>query len=423
MEHSPECVSIFSQVGCTARESRTARWNMRSTTRRQFLGSSLGTGAAAFLSWPTGPFLLQPSIDAALQEPLADPVPGGRLVRTLLFEDRKRGHRRNVAYGAGLNGRLRLDLAELTPRTLVTPNEKFYIRTRCPALIDCSRPWRIRVHGRVAQPLDLSMEELKPLVEPMGVHLLECSGNGTSGLISAANWSGIAIERIFDKCRARRDATRVLISGFDQHEDVNPRSTEPGASWVFTVEQLKRAGAFLATKMNAKPLPKDHGYPIRLVMPGWYGCTCIKWLNELKFVDDKARATVHMGEFASRTHQDGKPGLARDYEPATIDLAAMPVRVEKWSVSGKLVYRVVGIIWGGDKPSNALAIRFGRDPRYVRVENCEYSDTRTWSLWSHTWRPTRPGRYRIRLRIDDAGIRTRRLDSHYYARVVKIAEV
>ena len=396
---------------------------MQNTTRRQFLGNSLASGAAALLAWPPDPFLLDASFAAALQEPLDGPFPGGRLVRTLLFEDRKRGQRRNVTYGAGLDGRLRLDLAELTPRTLITPNEKFYIRTRCPARIDFSRPWKIRVHGRVARPLDLSMKELTPLVEPMGVHLLECSGSGTSGLISAANWSGIAIEKILDKCRARRDASRVLISGFDEHEGVKPSSNEPGASWIFTFEQLKRAGAFLATKMNARPLPKDHGYPIRLVMPGWYGCTCIKWLNELEFVDDKARATVHMREFAGRTHQDGEPRLARDYEPATIDLSAMPVRVEKWSVNGKLIYRVVGIIWGGDEPSDALAIRFGRNPRYVRVENCEYSDTRTWSLWSHTWRPTRPGRYRIRLRIDDAGNRTRRLDSHYYQRVVKIAEV
>ena len=396
---------------------------MQSTTRRQFLGSSLGSGAAALLSWPPGSFLRDPSFVDALQIPLDDPFPGGRLVRTLLFEDRKRGHRRDVAYGAGLNGRLRLDLAELTPRTLITPNEKFYIRTRCPAQINFNRPWKIRVRGRVARPLDLSLEELKPLVEPMGVHLLECAGSGTGGLISAAIWSGIAIEKFLDKCRARQDATRVLISGFDEHEDVNPRSSEPGASWVFTVEQLKRAGAFLATKMNDKPLPKDHGYPIRLVMPGWYGCTCIKWLNELEFVDDEAFATVHMREFAGRTHQDGEPRLARDYEPATIDLSAMPVRVEKWSVNGKLIYRVVGIIWGGDKPSDALAIRFGRNARYVRVESCEYSDTRTWSLWSHTWRPTRPGRYRIRLRIDDAGNRTRRLDSHYYERVVKIDKV
>ena len=66
------------------------------------------------------------------------------------------------------------------------------------------------------------------------------------------------------------------------------------------------------------------------------------------FVNDDEPATSQMSEFAARTMQNGNPPLARDFIPAFIDQAAMPVRVEKWSLGGQVVYRVVGLIWGGD---------------------------------------------------------------------------
>ena len=65
--------------------------------------------------------------------------------------------------------------------------------------------------------------------------------------------------------------------------------------------------------MNGKPLTKDHGAPIRLIVPGWYGCACIKWVNEITLVDDGAEATSQMQEFAGSTQEVGVPKLVRDY--------------------------------------------------------------------------------------------------------------
>src|SRR6185436_10905211 len=141
------------------------------------------------------------------------------------------------------------------------------------------------------------------------------------------------------KTKRLRAATRVLVSGFDDHSQPSTHSTA-GASWIFTLAELAETGAFLATRMNGEPLPRDHGFPLRLVVPGWYGCTCIKWVDAISFVDDDALATSQMQEFASRTMQNGMPALARDYLPAEIDQAAMPVRVEEWNVGGRLAYRV-----------------------------------------------------------------------------------
>jgi hypothetical protein len=214
----------------------------------------------------------------------------------------------------------------------------------------------------------------------------------------------------------------VLISGFDQHSQPSDGSI-PGASWIFTRDQLESGGAFLATEMNGQPLPKDHGFPIRLVMPGWYGCTCIKWVEEIALVDAAAAATGQMREFAQRTHQTGIPELARDFQPATIDLAAMPVRVEQWWIEEQMEYRVVGIVWGGTRLTNALHIRFNPDMAYVPVERYDHKTNATWTLWTHSWRPKTPGLYRIQLRVADPGLRTRRLDMGYYTCKVIVTQV
>lgn len=351
------------------------------------------------------------------------PPASGKLLGTVPFIG-EHGDAVGRVTGAGLGGRLALDLSKLTPETLIVPNEQFFIRTRYPGRLDRDAPWRIELNGFSGRRKSLSLSDLEPVTQPMGVHLLECSGNSSwrrFGLLSAAEWSGAPLTRVLEQAGLPPRAKRVLISGFDKHARKS-RNSAAGASWIFTLDQLDAAGAFLATAMNGVALPKDHGYPVRLIMPGWYGCTCIKWVNEIAVVDRAAAATSQMKEFAGRTHQDGEPRRARDYKPAGMDLAAMPVRIEKWRVDGRLSYRVVGIIWGGEKTTDDLRIRFEGD-RPVPVEDYDHNTNKTWSLWSHTWRPRKPGRYRISMKVADSGIRTRRLDDGFYLRTVEIDDV
>jgi DMSO/TMAO reductase YedYZ molybdopterin-dependent catalytic subunit len=176
--------------------------------------------------------------------------------------------------------------------------------------------------------------------------------------------------------------------------------------------------------MNGQPLTPDHGAPIRLVVPGWYGCAWIKWVDDLRWAAADEPSTSQMLEFAFRTHQDAIPELARDYADPVIDTAAVPVRVEQRRVDGHTEYRVVGIVWGGTRPIDRLIIRFGsRDPGQP-VAVCPAPPTaRTWALWSYRWRPTEPGFYDITLRAADPAVRTRRLDLSFYVRRVRIGEI
>ena len=156
--------------------------------------------------------------------------------------------------------------------------------------------------------------------------------------------------------------------------------------------------------MNGQPLPPDHGAPVRLVNPGWYGCSWIKWVNEIRFVGPDEPATSQMIEFANRTHQAAQHKLARDYTPADIHTAATPVRVEKRQTPGGLEYRIVGIVWGGPKPVDRLAIRFGANDAWQSFAICPTPKThKMWSLWDYRWKPTAPGVYNIALKVGCAG--------------------
>jgi DMSO/TMAO reductase YedYZ molybdopterin-dependent catalytic subunit len=216
----------------------------------------------------------------------------------------------------------------------------------------------------------------------------------------------------------------VRVSGLDAHPG-RSRTSLPGASWIFSLAEIERFRPFLATSMNGAPLAPVHGAPVRLVMPRWYGCASIKWVTDIEFVDDSAPSTPHMREFARRTHQDGIPELAAGFKPASIDQAAMPVRVEKWRVAGGGIrYRVVGISWGGDRITDSFEIGLGRDEAFVPLKICPPPATNdTWNLWSHPWSPKAPGYYQILLRVADRSISTRRLDLYFYIRGLQVDEV
>lgn len=351
-------------------------------------------------------------------------IEGGAFVRTVPFEGEGPAAL-DVPIGAGLDGRLYDDLSTLEIGAPTTPTSRFYIRTRYPDRLDPSAPWKIRVHGLVERETTLTLDDLAPSIGPRGVHLLECSGNGGGaffGMLSAAEWEGTPLLALLDaKAPRTSNATRVLVSGFDDHSQPSARSV-PGASWIFTRAELEATGAFLATRMNGEVLPPDHGFPVRLVVPGWYGCTCIKWVNEIALVGDDEPSTPHMREFASRTMQSGTPDLARDFAPAAIDQTAMPVRVEEWRVGDRRVYRIIGVAWGGSRPTSALAVRMNADLPFERVAFCAPPTTNaTWSWWAHAFAAPRAGLYTMRLRVEEAGIRTRRLDSGFYARTVALA--
>jgi DMSO/TMAO reductase YedYZ molybdopterin-dependent catalytic subunit len=375
----------------------------------------------AFTAWSFAPLLL------ALRQAQASQAVGAdaRLIGTVPFDLPRGAAPLGELLGSGLDARLFTDLASLDVAQPITPSPKFFIRTAASPHLP-SAPWRVQIGGLTNTQLSFGVDELARMAAPAGTHLLECAGNAAAasfGLISAASWDGVPIGALIDRVGAKSSASHLFVSGFDDMETPT-RTSVPGASWIFSRDDLVRAKAFLAVRMNGGPLPADHGGPVRLVVPGWYGCCWIKWVDRIELVDRNQPITSQMREYAARTHQNALPERARDYEPAVIDAAAMPVRVEKWMRDGRIVYRLVGILWGGAKPTNALSIRFKSGSPWTPVDECPLPpSTTSWTIWSHWWRPDAPGRYDIVLKVADPTIRTRRLDLFFYTRAVTIPDV
>jgi len=358
-------------------------------------------------------------------------VPDGRLVRTLPLGrfDGRPTPPFDTLLGAGLDARQFTDLSRLQPDDLQTPTARFYVRTAHPPSLPRADAWTIRCGGPTGAEQLLALGDLRREARDMGLRVMECAGNADPanfGLLSAAAWSGVPVTAVLDRLHPQATTGRILITGLDA--DRSSVTSNAGASWVFTRDELERTGAFLALAMNGAPLTSDHGAPVRLVVPNYYGCACLKWITRIDWVDDAAPATSQMREFSTRTHQRGVPTLARDYEPPVIDLAAAPVRVEQWEVvrpaGVRFVHRVVGVRWGGTVRRAPLTIRFRHTEPFVPVGDIpEVADPAAWSLWSHEWMPEAPGRYQIALSVSDPAIRARRLALYYYIREVEIDRV
>ena len=344
---------------------------------------------------------------------------------------------------SGLAGRLSFDLRRLATDGLIVANEDFYIRTGVPDAVERRKgeldDWMVRftipedATGHQIQfggpDREISARQLRRRARPMGRHLLECSGNSSRhrfGLLSVAEWSGVPLEELFEENMGNFSRSMLfLVTGNDELSEER-RGSVRGASWVFTYDQIERAGAFLATHMNGELLPLDHGSPVRLVMPGWYGCSCIKWVESIEGVSAEHPSTSQMIEFSGRTHQDGEPELARDFAPAEIDFAAMPILVEGPDPRGS--FAVTGVAWGNPAGVSSLLVGIGDvarqdDPDSVSwraVDEFEPPEPSSWSLWQHRFTPPRPSEYEITLRVGEPDVRTRRLDSGYYARRVRV---
>lgn len=389
-------------------------------SRRQFLR----TGAVSV----TSALFLDPldSIARLGAQPLC---PGAGDLGTLeglvpLFGDRPRATPfGEMVGGPGLDARLFTDLSTLEPHRLITATDRVFVRTAAPQAVAARLDaWTIAVTPGKGRPSTLTLADLERLARPMGAHLIECAGNNDPnnfGLMSAAEWHGVPLADVV----GIGDSSGVLVGGIDDESRPAWRSV-PGASWILPAAELQRLGAFLAIGMNGGPLTPDHGAPVRLVVPGWYGCSWIKWVDTIRAVSDDEPATSQMREFAARTHQDGVPALARDYRSPAIDLAATPVRVEKRRLGGRPEYRIVGIAWGGTRPVDGLTIRFraGEEPRHVAV--CPPTPASgIWTLWDYRWRPVEAGTYDIVVKAADPAVQTRRLDLSFYLRRVTIDEV
>ena len=286
----------------------------------------------------------------------------------------------------------------------VTPNEKFFVRSHAPTpRIDASE-WRLRVEGPgVGRSLELDYEEILTLPAVSVMKALECAGNGRAffeekqgreapglpwrlGAIGVAEWTGVPMAEVLERAGLRRTACDVMAESLDGAGMRRPMPVEKAVE-----------DALLVYGMNGEELPPDHGYPVRVVVPGWAAVASVKWVGRL-YVDERRLFSpwntedyvLTGGGFGDErvplTSQGVKSAIELPW-PARLPRGRQEVRGRSWSGAGaisRVGYSVDGGPW---REARMLGPNFGG----------------AWVRWGFTW-DARPGTHEVRVRaVDEAG--------------------
>lgn len=327
--------------------------------------------------------------------------------------------------GTGPGARRFSDLSRIRLDGTTAADSPFFVRTGTPRGLPARADWSIRILG-LGRPIpDLRLPEIEAASRPRGFSVMECSGNdpgGRFGLLGGAEWKGAPLRDLIRALRSRAGVAAnpawIRVTGWDE-ASLSP-GERPDASWIFSERELLRAKAFLATGINGAELPPENGGPVRLLIPGWYGCACIKWVRSMEWLDGDPPATPFMREYAARTHQDGIPATAGAFRSAVMKWGALPIRVERHLKAGRTGLRVIGLAWGGDQTGTPLQIRIGSADWHDVSVSAPRRTLAGWSVWTYWWEPAAAGEYPIRLRVPGANSGTLRPDADWYLRIYRL---
>lgn len=293
-------------------------------------------------------------------------------------------------------------------REAITPTPLHYVRSNfdLPA-----HDGTLVVGGAVANPLALSVDDLKALGEETLTVTLECAGNGRVGLmplptgepwtgqaVATATWTGVPLRLVLERAAPRAEGVEVSFTGADN----GPYRGGPVISFVRSLA-LDRAldpaaRVLVAWAMNGEPLNADHGAPLRLVVPGWYGMAAVKWLKSIEVL-----TAPYQGQFQTKSYvfewQD------RPWEPVSAmrpkALITDPV-ADATLAPGTVTVR--GKAWSGAGPITGVEVSIDGAGEWRPAQLAPATAESVWQEWSFEWtiKPNETGRHVVRARATDA---------------------
>jgi len=341
---------------------------------------------------------------------------GVRVVDPLVAHNRARDAGLIVHRADPLNAET--PLSALSRRGLV-PANRFYVRNHfgIPALDPAIR--RLRVGGLAARPLSLSLAGLRAMTPVTVVATLECAGNGRSlldppvpgepwglGAVGTAAWTGVPLTKVLDLAAPLPGARVVVFCGADSGL-VEGRGGPVAFERALPLGYLRSAGALLAYAMNGAPLPAQHGFPVRLIVPGWYGVASVKWLTGIELTGQPFG-----GHFQVDRYRIGGELLTVQAVRSVITQPqpgdALP--------PGEVV--IAGLAWSGAAPIATVEVSIGAQPwQLATLTGDQYPHT--WRRWQLAARLEVTGSVTIRAKATDTAGRTQpgqpRWNLHGYA--------
>ena len=262
----------------------------------------------------------------------------------------------------------------------ITPNELFYCVTKNvvdPRVnVDL---WHLEVNGLVQNRATWRFQEVLGFDATEQETTLMCISNGLdAGLISNAMWKGVPLRDLLDQAAPLSNAVRVRFHGVDNYTDTIP------------LEKAMEPTTLLAYQMNGVQLPHRHGYPLRLIVPGYFGEKNVKWLTRIEVTDANAK-----GFYETQ-------GWGPDFVVPTRSRIDVPEDWTFFSLS-KLTapIEVKGIAFGGDRGISRVELSFDDGQNWSDAEIYYSGSNLAWSLWKAHWTPAAAGDYSLVIRATD----------------------
>jgi DMSO/TMAO reductase YedYZ molybdopterin-dependent catalytic subunit len=280
--------------------------------------------------------------------------------------------------------------------------------------------WRLDVQGLVSRPLSLTLKDVQSRPAVTMAVTMECAGNGRALLsprsigqpwlveaIGTAEWTGTPLRDVLEDAGVDDRAVEIVFTGLDrgiQGDEVHEYQRS------LSLAEATRDDVLLAYAMNGAPLQPQHGFPLRLVVPGWYGMASVKWLTRIEAVPE-----VFHGYYMDRTYRDTQ---SRDGDGEQVTLIrpralVIPPGIPDFLTRTRLVEAgptsLVGRAWAGRRGVARVDVSTDDGATWQEAKLDEPLSRYAWRPWSYTWQ-ARPGRYTLCVRATDTAGETQPLD-------------
>jgi DMSO/TMAO reductase YedYZ molybdopterin-dependent catalytic subunit len=289
----------------------------------------------------------------------------------------------------------------------ITPNDKWFsIAHYERPQIDATK-WCLQISGLVVRPTTLTLDQLKALPRKKITSTIECSGsNGlpfAQSMIGNAEWAGVSLAETLQAAGIMDGGIEVVFYGMDKSEETvrpgTPLEYKYTANFArsMPIADAMNPANLLCYEMNGSPLPAANGYPVRLIVPGWYGVANVKWLTRIEVLDKR-----YLGRFMGRDYvtireeHRGAQTIITETTVGRMLLKSAPARI----VQRGGHYQIDGMAWGTAVAAVEVKIDGGPWTKAaLEVGKSEYA----WRFW-HLGTPLTPGVHTVTSRaIDSAG--------------------
>jgi DMSO/TMAO reductase YedYZ molybdopterin-dependent catalytic subunit len=292
--------------------------------------------------------------------------------------------------------------------SFVTPTDQHFSVAHYGYPAVDAQAWRLEVLGLVDRPLGLTLADLRARPRQEVTFTLECSGNHGGplvGLIGTARWAGTPLAPLLAEAGVLARGREVVFWGADAGaEEVrdNAGAAEVRATVTqhfarsMALEDALAPTALLAYEMNGAPLPQAHGFPLRLIVPGWYGVANVKWLTRIEVRDSRLMNKFMARDYVTLREVPREGGS--DWVESSVGRALLKSAPAKVTRAGGQ-YRIVGAAWGA--PVAAVEVRVDGGPWAPATFDRSEEDYYAWRLWSLDWGTPEAGEHAVTSRAID----------------------